>query len=247
MNAVEDHQAPLGHNRPPTDAELLAITLEEAAADLFARADALKQAADDPDRMTDITTPEQEQATITFQKQVMECRKQIEGARKEQKAPFDARGKQVQAYFTPVLGMLDAIKTKSQDKLNVWLKAKAAKERAAAEVERKKAEEERQKAIKAEEDAKTAADAARAHEAQEAAQEAIKAADAKTADAGVTRTDYGQTASLRTVRKYEITEPVKVPFEYWMIDEKKLAADVRGGKTEIPGVRVWTEETAVVR
>lgn len=51
--------------------------------------------------------------------------------------------------------------------------------------------------------------------------------------------------SYREIVKYEVVEPMKVPFpEYWMIDEAKIGKVVRAtnGTVVIPGVRVWKEK-----
>jgi hypothetical protein len=54
-----------------------------------------------------------------------------------------------------------------------------------------------------------------------------------------------QGISYREIVKYEIVDPMKVPFpEYWLIDELKIGKVARAtnGTVVIPGVRVWKEK-----
>ena len=53
----------------------------------------------------------------------------------------------------------------------------------------------------------------------------------------------------RTAWKFEVIDASKVPDQYKTIDEKKIGGVVRAlkGDTEIPGVRVWSEQTMAAR
>jgi len=54
-----------------------------------------------------------------------------------------------------------------------------------------------------------------------------------------------QGISYREIVKYEIVDPMKVPYpEYWLIDEMKIGKVARAtnGTVVIPGVRVWKEK-----
>jgi hypothetical protein len=54
-----------------------------------------------------------------------------------------------------------------------------------------------------------------------------------------------QGISYREIVKYEIIDPMKVPFpEYWVIDDMKIGKVARAtnGTVIIPGVRVWKEK-----
>jgi len=59
-----------------------------------------------------------------------------------------------------------------------------------------------------------------------------------------TRTSQG-TQGFQKVYKWEVTDFAKVPEQYKKVDEVKVGGVVRGSKgtIEIPGIRVWTEET----
>jgi len=52
------------------------------------------------------------------------------------------------------------------------------------------------------------------------------------------------TASIRKIKKYEVTDFSKLPDEYKMIDAGKITAAIRSGKLEIPGLRIY-EDTIV--
>ena len=55
--------------------------------------------------------------------------------------------------------------------------------------------------------------------------------------------------STRKVWKFEVTDAAKLPPEYLVPDIKKIGKVVRAlqGDTEIPGVRVYSEDTMAVR
>lgn len=53
--------------------------------------------------------------------------------------------------------------------------------------------------------------------------------------------------NLTTQWKFEVTERLEVPMEYWSIDESKIGQAVRGGAREIPGVKIWSEQAVVAR
>lgn len=53
--------------------------------------------------------------------------------------------------------------------------------------------------------------------------------------------------NTRTVWRFEITERLEVPMEFWDINESRLGQAVRGGAREIPGLRIWSEQEVVAR
>jgi hypothetical protein len=55
--------------------------------------------------------------------------------------------------------------------------------------------------------------------------------------------------SHRSVRRHQIVDKSLLPPEYLIVDEKAIAGVVRAlkGATRIPGVRVWEDQTTVVR
>lgn len=58
--------------------------------------------------------------------------------------------------------------------------------------------------------------------------------------------DYG-TASIKQVWVHEIVDEQQIPREYLMVDEKKIAAVVKAGIRNIPGVRIYQTDQLAVR
>ena len=58
--------------------------------------------------------------------------------------------------------------------------------------------------------------------------------------------DFG-TASVKKVWTYEIVNENEIPREYLVVNEKKIAAVVKAGIREIPGVRIFETEQLAVR
>lgn len=63
---------------------------------------------------------------------------------------------------------------------------------------------------------------------------------------GPIRTEAGS-ASQRREWTFEIVDPMAVPREYLMINEKEIRAAVKRGIREIPGVRIYEETKTVIR
>jgi len=59
-------------------------------------------------------------------------------------------------------------------------------------------------------------------------------------------TDVGD-MSTRTNRKWEVEDFAKVSDEYKMIDGTKVGKVVRAGISAIPGIRIWTEDSLVIK
>jgi len=97
-----------------------------------------------------------------------------------------------------------------------------------------------------------------AREAQEAA---IAEAEAESADAdgmiieSVIQVEQPEktvrvasgSATMRDVWTYEIVDPAQVPEEYKIIDEKRIAAVVKAGVRNIPGVKIFQKQEVTVR
>lgn len=60
------------------------------------------------------------------------------------------------------------------------------------------------------------------------------------------RAELGSTSKM-TVRKWELIDLEKVPIAYLMVDAGKVTKLVKAGIGEIPGLRIWEEETLQVR
>jgi len=55
------------------------------------------------------------------------------------------------------------------------------------------------------------------------------------------------TASVKQVWTYEIVDENQIPREYLMVDEKKIAAVVKAGVRNIPGVRIYQADQLAIR
>jgi len=53
--------------------------------------------------------------------------------------------------------------------------------------------------------------------------------------------------STREKLTFEITDPAIVPDEYWRLDEKLIQAHISMGKKHIPGIKIVTEKTMIIR
>jgi hypothetical protein len=62
----------------------------------------------------------------------------------------------------------------------------------------------------------------------------------------VTRTESG-TVTMRQVWKFELVAPDELPREYLMPDERAIREAVKDGVRDIPGVRIYSDDVAVVR
>lgn len=52
---------------------------------------------------------------------------------------------------------------------------------------------------------------------------------------------HSGSASVKTIAKFEIINVGLIPRQFWVVDEKLIAAQVRAGVETIPGVRIWKE------
>ena len=57
-----------------------------------------------------------------------------------------------------------------------------------------------------------------------------------------TETDLGTAATFK-IKKWEVEDLSKVPFDYLMIDAVKIGKVVRAGIPSISGIRIWEEES----
>jgi len=53
--------------------------------------------------------------------------------------------------------------------------------------------------------------------------------------------------TMRTVVKFEVVDPKQVPAEFWIIDEGAIGKQVRAGRRDIPGVRIWEDRVPATR
>lgn len=53
--------------------------------------------------------------------------------------------------------------------------------------------------------------------------------------------------STRKVWQFEVVDTSKVPAEFWILDTPAIGRAVRGGARDIPGVRIYSEDSVSVR
>lgn len=214
----------------------------------------------------EVQTPEQAETAAGFLKDFKQKRKAAEDARKEITGPLNASLKAVNALFKEVTEPLDVADKIVREKVGEY----QAEQHRLAEIERQKAEEARreQERLAAEERARAEEAAAKARAAAEAEQneKARAAAEAAAAEAEekareqrkaeasmqaqVVKAPEAQKlagVSTRKTWKFEIEKPYQVPREYLKVNEQAIRSAVADGVREIPGVRIFQEESVVVR
>ena len=241
--------APPGHNAPPTieGFDALKVHIE----DLYAEA---KNWCDGEP----ITTQAQADEVARLLGMVKEVEKLADDTRKRENEPFDAGKAEVQARYAPLISDTKAVRGKTvlareacQRALTPWLKAQEAARVAAATAAREEAERKAAAARTAAQSddlavAERAEDIfadARATERQASALERNRAA----AGGG----EYRR-AILRDNWTAEIEDANALLRHYWQTRRADLEAfalkmaqeDVRAGKRQIPGVRVWNDQRA---
>jgi len=131
--------------------------------------------------------------------------------------------------------------TEPAGEIETLLKRKLSAFQSQRELERRKAEEEIRKA-QAELYKKQQAEAKAAH-VEAPPPPAPIPIKAET----VTRSDTGVSAHVRKVWKAEVVDESQVPREFCSPDMKLIDQAVKGGIREIAGVRIWEENTTILR
>ncbi|WP_085905865.1 hypothetical protein [Kiloniella majae] len=229
----------IGDNFPPSDIELLNAHLKEKNEGIEGRVSELYEAAH---RVPDIKDADTADKVTVLIKQISKAGSNADKSRKEDKAPFLESGKTVDAFYKPFGEMLSKAKKVAGAKLTAY----QVEQRQLADEAARKAREEAEAKAKAEREA-----AQNEVEKQRAEKALEKAANIKAADSSV-RTNYGQTASLRTKTVFVIEDRAKVSaslLQYLSDDDilKAARAVHADGVIEIPGVSITQEQQAVVR
>jgi hypothetical protein len=264
-----------GGNAPPL-LEVLRDELEVETAALLGRRDELLAAAA---RMPNAVADDEVAGNFSdMTKAIAGCIKNAEAARTAKKEVFLAGGRAVDGHFKKLLtDPLLKAKASIEDRLGLYLRAKAAREkavrdqaeRAAREAERLAQEAARKaaEAMQNEKDLQAALDAqARAEEAAIAAAAASKAAAEKPAAMARTRGDIGSLGTLRQVWTFKDVDRDSVNLEmlrnYLSVDEigkavrlyiKAMGADEMKrivtveGRQPIRGVTIFEEQGVIVR
>lgn len=251
----------IGHNNPPTDAEILKATLAESNKETLDRAQELIDAAE---RAPSVISDDETKEKITsFLGSIAKCEKALEAKRVAEKEPYLTLGRVVDGFFK---GHTDRL-AKARAKVKPALDARLLWER---EQERKRQQEE------AEAKRKLAAEQAEAAAAAEAAKMPIKAEEMMTTAlnteahanrmeekaAGkisvMARSSDGASANLRSIWKIEPTDRNKLNLEilrHHFTDDaiqmalnsylRTMAKPVEGQPVE--GARIWEHTESVVR
>lgn len=251
----------IGHNNPPTDAEILKDTLTSKNAETLERAMELCLAAE---RAPSVISDDETKEKITsFLGSIAKCEKALEAKRVAEKEPYLTLGRVVDGFFK---GHTDKL-AKARSKVKPALDARLLWER--EELRRKEREEAAAKKKLADEQAAAAA-------AAEAANMPIKAEEMMTTAVNteahanriaekaegkisvVARSSDGASANLRSVWKIEPTDRSKLNLEllrHHFTDDaiqmalnsylRTMAKPVEGQPLE--GARIWEHTESVVR
>jgi len=240
--------ATIGHNLPPTDAEILADKLSENSVKDIQEMNILLS-----HDVPIVETEEDAKQAVAFIDKLKSLRKRFEATHKTEKAPYLEMGRVVDGFFKGKIESIEAFQKKYSSPVNAFLTAKAEAER--------KALFERQERARIE--AEALAEQARIHEAEnikdtandlmEAAIDAENKADAinkyatqaKNASLAKIRTDSGIVLSQRTKWVGEIediggVDLLKIRHFFKEEDiQKAINAFVRDGGRELNGVKIY--------
>ena len=126
----------IGHNNPPTDAEILKSKLEESNADIISRAQELIAAAERVPAVID--NDDDEQKLTAFLGSITKCEKAFEGKRVAEKEPYLTLGRVVDGFFKTKMDALDKARRKVKPALDARLLWKREEQR---RIEREEAAE----------------------------------------------------------------------------------------------------------
>ena len=251
----------IGHNLPPTDAEILKSTLEEKNAELLSRAAELIAAADRAPAT--IEDQETEDKITGFLGSIAKCEKSFEGKRVSEKEPYLTLGRVVDGFFKNHMDALDRARRKVKPALDarlIWKREEQRRIDREAAAERQRIADEQAAAAAAAEAAKLPI---KAEELMNTAMntEAVATRMAEKAEGKisvVSRSSDGASANLRSVWKIEPTDRNKMNLEilrHHFTDDaiqaalnshlRTMAKPIEGQPLE--GVRVWEHTESVVR
>lgn len=254
--ALAEPEIGIGHNNPPSLAEILTEKHES----LLAEVDAVAVKANAAPKA--ITTDEHVGLVGDVVKTARRLAKKVDDTRKVEKEPHLTASREVDSYFNAIGERIDRIATVLEARATEYQRAKAAEARRIREEEARKAreEEERQRQIAQRAAESNRPTTAAKHEdkadaAAERARAAAASAQASAADLTRTRSAGGTVVTTKTTWDFEILELAKVPLELLRpylprADiEKALRAYVKFNKdaAPVPGVRIFQNETASFR
>ena len=201
-----------------------------------------------PTEVTDDTTA---QRVGDFVAQLTAFEKNCDAQREKEKAPYLQAGRTVDAFFKDLAKAITEGKAKLLGVQGIYLRRKAAEERARVEAEAKRLREEAERKAA---DAKTDADLEEAVGYEQASLDRQDQANAKPAELARTRSTsaIGSLSTLRTTWHYEVEDITKVPEQYKMVNDKAVNAYIReqtkgsGTPAPIPGLKIFSRQDAVV-
>lgn len=156
--------------------------------------------------------------------QLKTYRTQLEDSRKALTKPLKDHVKRIEEMYRPTLNSLESTDTLLRQKLITFSNEA---ERAVAEAK-----------------AKLTAEAVQHAEAGDHEAAHALATQATTLEAAVVKgSTVGGAVGTATVLKFAITDYALIPREFFSLDEKKVLASIRAGRTDIPGIRVYEEKT----
>ena len=253
-------QAGIGHNNPPTDADLLRDTLAEKNADILQRAADLIEAAD---RAPAVIEDDDTKNKITdFLGSIAKCEKAIEGKRVAEKEPYLTLGRVGDGFFKQHTDKLAKARAKVKPALDarlLWEREQERKRLAEEAAERKRLADEQAAAAAAAEAAQMPKQAEKAMDAAVATEQQANRLEQKAAGKiAVTSRGMDASASLRSVWKIECTDRNTLDLElirhHLTADAiqqalnsvlKTLAKPVEG--QPVRGARIWEHTESVVR
>lgn len=252
MLAATNEQSMIGHNRPP-----ISEVLTEQHRNLIAEIEPLAERANAMPRKVE---KDEDLGPIgDLVVDASKLAKRLEGVRKAEKEPFLQGGKDVDAFFKPLVERAERIADAFEAIATQYQRDKAAAARRAAEEEARKLREAEEKKRQEAEQAKRQATADRkldqAEELADKAEEAEAKAAASNAELTKVRTDSGVTAGTRTVWNFQITNYEAIPLDklrpYFKREHVESAirslVGIQKGSTNLDGVRVFEDIKSTFR
>lgn len=185
---------------------------------------------------------------------------EVEVARAKVKGPVFQAGKTIDAWFAARRDVLRAFVAEATKSQTLYLRAKVAKERAAAAAEADRARKLAARAAleQASERSLFGPGLEASVAASEAAREAEERAEGPARDLVRSRSDIGTTTTLRTAWQWRVVDgdlmPLvravasgEAPLRFLTTAGAEIGGAVRGGLRTCPGLHIWAEETATRR
>lgn len=208
--------------------------------------------------MIDVTSPVQAGNMNNVLGGVKTALATIELHRTRQLKPYSDMVKAINNAWRAPRETLEEAEMTAKRKLLAWTKAERTRIAREEEERRLAADEAREREASALSKFNAAVDArARAAAATEAKDASLALVVAESTAPvmpvrGV-KTDGGDecvahvTSGLRDVWRWKVLDEKAIPRQYWILDEKRLNAEVRGGARDIPGLSIYADEEISTR